>query len=482
MPHKTAARIHKTAAAGIIVKENEMGGRFVLMESRTRVCEYGYRRLGDLRKFCMQSIGKEPTFPPHPSTESAPLMKTAVAPMIWEQPKVDKLRATWIAVSNMALLVVSSFQSALGIAAPFPGRSNVAAKPKLAQMPAGGGDRALSTFSREVEGSLLRYERSQRRGMQLLSPPGTVPVNPTVATSILSEMGLADFEPLLQKLPAGLVAGAAGPAEATDLRNFVRTVRGQASSNPLLCELAHALTTADADAEGRAGGRAHSLPPIDDRTMYELVHYTLLLDRLTRALATEPSLAADVYAQLRETVHSTPNWRRGLGLFELAKLMTVEMTLERFIDHRKNANLPSNFGHIGLPFNIFEAVLQDLKLGFHTNALAGLALCLARPGQSAGPDRPGVGASLSPDARRAVRMYLPLEQQWKDLYVSWNLAFTTTYADAPTRFGAPLLAPVVLGATPEEFMFHRVLALHLHICLFILRRARAFDELDGAAG
>lgn len=67
MPHKTAARIHKTAAAGIIVKENEMGGRFVLMESRTRVCEYGYRRLGDLRKFCMQSIGKKGTdLPPTP--------------------------------------------------------------------------------------------------------------------------------------------------------------------------------------------------------------------------------------------------------------------------------------------------------------------------------------------------------------------------------------------------------------------------------
>ena len=92
---------------------------------------------------------------PHPSMESAPLMKTALARMIWEQPKVDNSNCGRFGSQcrNMALLVVSSFQSALGIAAPFPGRSNVAAKPKLAQMPAGGGDRALSTFSREVEGS-----------------------------------------------------------------------------------------------------------------------------------------------------------------------------------------------------------------------------------------------------------------------------------------------------------------------------------------
>ena len=68
-------------------------------------------------------------------------------------------------------------------------------------------------------------------------------------------------------------------------------------------------------------------------------------------------------------------------------------------------------------------------------------------------------------------MHLPHEKEWTDLYVSWNLAFTTAYADAPTRFGAPLLAPCVLGAPPEEFMFHRVLALHTHMCLFIRRRA-----------
>ena len=51
-------------------------------------------------------------------------------------------------------------------------------------------------------------------------------------------------------------------------------------------------------------------------------------------------------------------WWRPLGIFELAKLKTVEMTLERFVEHRRAGNLPANFGHIGLPFNILEAVMQ----------------------------------------------------------------------------------------------------------------------------
>lgn len=379
----------------------------------------------------------------------------------------------------MALLVPFGLQAALGISAPLP-RFGVGASPKPSTTsPAisrAEGERSLLGLSREVEGCLLRHQRRQLRGAQgssVLAASATIPVNATVVASVLDDMGLANFPPLLSALPAGLVPGASGPSAASadsDLRQFVYTVREQASVNPLLCELAYALASNGGSSSGAQSERG--LPPVDDRTMYELVHYTLLLDRVTRALAEDPELAALVYAKLHDTVHSTPGWQKGLGLFELAKLMTVEMTLERFIEHRRDANLPSNFGHVGLPFNILEAVLQDVKLGFHTNAAAGLALCLARPGQGTGPDRPGLGASLSPDERRAVRMHLPLEQQWKDLYVSWNLAFTTTYADPPTRFGAPLLAPVVLGASAEEFMFHRVLALHVHICLFILRRAR----------
>lgn len=124
-----------------------------------------------------------------------------------------------------------------------------------------------------------------------------------------------------------------------------------------------------------------------------------------------------------------------------------------------------------MPWAVLRA--WQMKLGYHTNAAAGLALSLARPGDPSGGIAPGEGATLSEDGRRAVRMHLPLARRWKELYISWNLAFTHAYSDPLTRLGAPLLAPCVLGAPPAEFMFHRVFALHVHISLFVIRRANA---------
>jgi hypothetical protein len=290
--------------------------------------------------------------------------------------------------------------------------------------------------------------------------------DPSILNSILAELRLDDFEPLLCALPRGLVDGATGPggpgSARPNLLGFVREVSELAAANPLLYDLGLRLSTGtQARAEGVADGE-----------VYELVHYCFLLDAVTRTLAADPELAALVYSRLHETVHCTPCWRQPLGLFELSKMCTVEMTLERFIEHRRDRNLPGNFGQIGLPVNILEAVLQDLYLGFLKNAAAGVALSFARPG-GASADHPGAGAALSADRRRVVRMHLPHEQEWKDLYVSWNLAFTTAYTEAFTNFGAPLMLPCVLGAPPAEFMFHRVLALHVHMCLYISRRATA---------
>lgn len=372
---------------------------------------------------------------------------------------------------SVALLLAFGIPFADSITAPSPRLGGV---PWLQQSGAAvspqDGKRAIVGIAREVESCLLRHDRRTRL-RALRDTVGQVPADAAVLGSLLEELGLDECEPLLAALPAGLVGAEPRPASLPsvgaghgvhDLRAFVREVGMHAADNPLLCQLAFQLSTEPAQ-------------PITDEEVVELVHYCLLLDAVTRVLAASPTLTALVYARLRETIHSTPDWWRPLGFFELAKLKTVEMTLERFIEHRRHSNLPANFGHIGLPFNILEAVLQDVKLGYMTNAAAGLALCVARPGQGFG-DRPGVGASLSPDGRRAVRMHLPLAHQWKDLYVSWNMAFTTAYADASTRFGAPLLAPVVLGASPDEFMFHRVLALHMHLCLFVLRRVRACNE------
>ena len=71
----------------------------------------------------------------------------------------------------------------------------------------------------------------------------------------------------------------------------------------------------------------------------------------------------------------------------------------------------------------------------------------------------------------ALRIHLPLFEARRDLYVSWNMAFTCTYGDSP-YFASALLAPFVMGAQPEEFLFHRTLALHLHASSHFFTRCR----------
>ncbi|EOD13577.1 hypothetical protein EMIHUDRAFT_437128, partial [Emiliania huxleyi CCMP1516] len=168
--------------------------------------------------------------------------------------------------------------------------------------------------------------------------------------SLLGELRLDSHEPLLRELPSVAPGTTPCPADvgaAVDLRAFVGAVGASAAANPLLCILAERLSSSAVPSE------------LDDESAYQLVHHCLLLDLVTRALAADPELAAAVYARARGTVHATEGWWRPLGIFELAKLKTVEMTLERFVEHRRAGNLPANFGHIGLPFNILEAVMQE---------------------------------------------------------------------------------------------------------------------------
>ena len=97
--------------------------------------------------------------------------------------------------------------------------------------------------------------------------------------------------------------------------------------------------------------------------------------------------------------------------------------------------------------------MHDVLLdGLGTVDASGFALMRARPGQL------GDGATITSDDRRAVRMNLPVAASWRDLYISWNMAFTANYADSP-YFAAAMLNPCVIGAETSEFMYHRALAL-----------------------
>ena len=111
------------------------------------------------------------------------------------------------------------------------------------------GNRALQGLTRSVEGSLLRHARRQR--MRAASRHA-VPADPNVVKSLLSELDLDTYEPLLSALPPSMVSAigrAAQSEDAPDLRVFVRSISNVAATNPLLCQLAHKLSTSSDELE-----------------------------------------------------------------------------------------------------------------------------------------------------------------------------------------------------------------------------------------
>ena len=273
-------------------------------------------------------------------------------------------------------------------------------------------------------------------------------------TSFLTDMGLNTFRPLLEALPHGFVDGSSGRVDASrDLRRFLIQVARPVAAN------AHLVQVLETARDATFGA--------SDEEVHRLVHYSLLLHLITRALAADPALAAETYARQKRAVRAQEGWWPfdNLSLFEYVKLCTVARTLETFIRHRSDGlPLRPTFGDIGcaapplpsqsithmplrrpprpappasLPINILEAVLHDASHGRYLNACAGLPLMLARPGRSGAN-----GAAASSDHRRAIRMHLPEASEWKSLYVSWNLAFTSTSVERCRPSPAPEMTTV----------------------------------------
>jgi hypothetical protein len=62
----------------------------------------------------------------------------------------------------------------------------------------------------------------------------------------------------------------------------------------------------------------------------------------------------------------------------------------------------------------------------------------------------------------AVSEYNHNTKRYKDVYIAWNMAFIAQFGNIATAWAA-LLAPSICGATPEQFVFHRVWGLMIYI-------------------
>ena len=199
-------------------------------------------------------------------------------------------------------------------------------------------------LTRQAHRALLRRRKSGEsvQTKQLIADSSTL-------TAYLTDLNLHDFEPLLVRLPAGYFEGATGPpVPSRDLRRFLVEWARAASSNKALLRMI---------ADCRS-----SLERPSDEEVHRLVHYCLCLHLITRELAASPTLAKKVLDHQQSALRSMSDWWKYLSAFEHAKLITLERALVFFGYHRapeaanEHQPIPANFGRVGLPFNILEAV------------------------------------------------------------------------------------------------------------------------------
>lgn len=250
----------------------------------------------------------------------------------------------------------------------------------------------------------------------------------------------------------------------------IERVRDAAALNPCLARFVEA-----------AAGRSFAAfaRPERRQVIPSALAYLVLLDRLTRALHDDWRLYAQVHAHYR--AQRVGRAARGLRAFDRVKFATVEQVVARDVRSFERGLVDPAMGAVLVPLNVLEAIVEDLRLGHVDNARAGVALLVNRPCDAVDP-RTGLGPARFSADRKAIVFGLPLAQRWADLYTSWNLAFASHYERFPFPM-AKLLAPAVLAyqSKPEEYLYHRRLALYLHLGFAAFGRAdgrRPFPALD----
>lgn len=193
------------------------------------------------------------------------------------------------------------------------------------------------------------------------------------------------------------------------------------------------------------------------------------------ALDSFATIAREDYRVLKGTLRHwnrlklNPNYYKLATAFGEAKYDTVFVCLTKMLIAYETGKIPSINGHLTIPLNIFEAVLNDIKLGFYDNAQAGRILQHNKPGTLIPEDETDAGPStLHEDPNnwynKSISYNFPLSQKWDDLYSVWNMAFVSHYTEWPF-FIAKLATPAVscYQNNPTEYLYFRGLDLWMHV-------------------
>ena len=116
--------------------------------------------------------------------------------------------------------------------------------------------------------------------------------------------------------------------------------------------------------------------------------------------------------------------------------------------HEENARRQS------LTLNVMEAVVSENAHGYVDNAMTGVALAVNPP------------ETVQIVGENNILEYA-YPQEWVSLYETWNLAFVTGNVGYLNILLPKLLIPSVINAKPNEYLFHRAMALQTSINFFL---------------
>lgn len=282
--------------------------------------------------------------------------------------------------------------------------------------------------------------------------------DPALLSDILkTDMYLADMASFITLLGEKLTT----PQDLGPLMEQMRT--GIITKHPAINELASVAI------------RDNLVPPAEPGNPHitRSIHHTFLLEHLLQGMMNDWKFMVEVHDHLmkkREEFGVRSGFYESVidifkisgfgGLFELAKAKTKDADFQVYTSVRSKGaadKKDSDGRKKALSLNISEAVTADYVKGFKDNALSGAVLAVIRI----------KNVSVSAGTRL---LKLDLSQDWVSLYETWNMCFITSKLDYLPILYPKLLAPAVMNAEPDDYIFVRGMGLWLSVNFFLFKK------------
>jgi hypothetical protein len=292
--------------------------------------------------------------------------------------------------------------------------------------------------------------------MQTLQVDASTSVEPEILNQVLTQdMYLGDLNSVSQLF----VTEAEG---STTMSGMVQRVHGSIlKRHPAIYEFTCKLNQSELVTKDQ----------VDQVQIRRTLHHSYALNKIIRTMIDDPKFMTEVYDHLlakrkefgisEAIIPSFFDIYRVSGdLFTPVKALSVDAV---FADYDKirngTASVETKSRARSLSINILEATLTDSFKGNTANAMAGLAMIM----------NPAPSVYLKGEHRNIGYGF---NQEWTSLYETWNLAFVTGHLPNLHLLYPKLLIPEVIDASPEDYVFHRVLALGISANFTILAQAQ----------